>query len=429
MSVAKSERESAWAPALHRGHQEPQDEELRGGPQQEAVDRDAGVDGEGQEDGPLRPHPVGEQAEGERERHAHQLHHEQRQHHLRGGDADLVAVGGGHADDRVDRVVVDEEREQQQPGVAVVAQVANAASQPSQGGAQRALPGCLAGVFPRPRLGDVAEERDREEHPPHGHAQEREPGGGASVGEPERGRARDHPQVEGEEQAAAEVAHGEARGRDPVHLALGGDPRQERVVEGEGGCDAHVRDHEGQEGVGPPALRGQRQPRGRGRPQCQERREEGLLAAPVVGHRPQEGAEQADDHHGDRRGEREARARGLRGEARGRDPHEVDREDHEHGRHEGGVRHVVERPRPQLAAVQPQPVQPGGVGHGRQAYPIPVIPRRSIRVGTEAKPRAWSRGAHARGIRSRTAARARGHRFRGGCRAPPVPGTTSDPSR
>jgi hypothetical protein len=57
----------------------------------------------------------------------------------------------------------------------------------------------------------------------------------------------------------------------------------------------------------------------------------------------------------------------VRREALGRDPDEVDREDHEHRRHEGGVGHVVERPRAQLAAVQSQPVQQGGVGHGRQA--------------------------------------------------------------
>ena len=81
---------------------------------------------------------------------------------------------------------------------------------------------------------------------------------------------------------------------------------------------------------------------------------------------------QAHHHHRDRCGEGEARARGLRREARGRrSGRSKTGKIMEHRGHEGGVGHVVERPRAQLAAVQAQPVQQGGVGHGRQAYPEP----------------------------------------------------------
>ena len=226
-----------------------------------------------------------------------------------GGDADLVPVGRGHPDDRVDGVVVDEEGEEQEPRVLVDAQLAERPGQAARRDPDRALAAGLRRFEPSGGLGDLAEERDGEEHPPHGDAQERQPRRGARVRDAEALRVPEHGHVQGEEEAAAEVAQGEAGGRDAVHLVGGRDRREQRVVEGQGGGDGDVADHEGREGEAPLPLRDEVHGGGGGGAEGEEGAQEELLAAAVVGDRPEQGAEQADQDHGERRGEGEARAR------------------------------------------------------------------------------------------------------------------------
>ena len=120
ISVAKSERESAWAPPCTVADQERRARRTASVVRSdEAVDGMPHVDGEGDEDRPLGADAVGQDAEGERERHAHELDHEERADQRGVGmpisSPKIVAM----PDDRVDRVVVDQEGEQQQPGVLV----------------------------------------------------------------------------------------------------------------------------------------------------------------------------------------------------------------------------------------------------------------------------------------------------------------------
>jgi hypothetical protein len=206
------------------------------------------------------------------------------------------------------------------------------------------------------------------ERPPQGDAHERQPHGAGFVRDPEALRRRDHRQVGGEQQPAAQVAEPEAGHRDAVDLVGLRDRRQERVVEGEARGDRDVADDEDRE-CERPALGAREVERGgRGDADRDERGQEALLAPAQVGDRAQDRAAQADQDHRDRAREREARAGGRVGDA-GRGG-ELDEEIREHGRHyrghPGGVGHIVERPRALLAALESHPAKE--VRHGRQAY-------------------------------------------------------------
>ena len=112
------------AAALHRGHHERQQEELPDRRHEVAHQADEHVDDQRDEDRRLGADAVGETAEGERKRNPDELHHHERgdQRILR--QPDLLAVGTRHADDRADAVVVDQERDQHQEGLPVLAQFA-----------------------------------------------------------------------------------------------------------------------------------------------------------------------------------------------------------------------------------------------------------------------------------------------------------------
>ena len=175
---------------------------------------------------------------------ADDLHHHQRRHHRGEGQPDLPAEDDPHGDDRVDRVVVDEEGQEKQRGVAVGAQLPERCGETAERHPQEAPLRCLASVEPAHRLLHVAEERDREEGEPHGHGEERDAYRREGVGDPEARRGGDHREVDREQEAAAEVAEGEAGGRDAVDLVGTGDGGQEGVVEGEARGHRHLPDDE-----------------------------------------------------------------------------------------------------------------------------------------------------------------------------------------
>ena len=77
---------------------------------------------------------------------------------------------------------------------------------------------------------------------------------GRSLGDAEALVEAEQAEVEGEQDAAAEVAHGPALGADPVAFVLVGDPDEDRVVDDERRAEAHARDedeHDAELPVGP----------------------------------------------------------------------------------------------------------------------------------------------------------------------------------
>src|SRR5690606_18101444 len=121
-------------------------------------------------------------------------------------DPDLGPVDRGHLDDGLDPVDVEPEGDEELEGVGVASRGAEGFGESAESRADvsdtvvafrlRALGA---------RLGDVAEQRDREDGPPDGDADEGPPRRDAGVGEAEEFGPLDHDQVDEEEQPATEV--------------------------------------------------------------------------------------------------------------------------------------------------------------------------------------------------------------------------------
>ena len=136
--------------ALHHADQDRQDEEVRRGRHEVAEDADRRVDQQAEEDRPLRADPAGQRAEQERERHADELHQQDRADQRALADADLGAVDRRHPDDGPDPVVVDQEREQHQEGLPEAAQLAEGLAEPGERGPRsRPSPGHSSGSSAR----------------------------------------------------------------------------------------------------------------------------------------------------------------------------------------------------------------------------------------------------------------------------------------
>jgi len=150
--------------------------------------------------------------------------------------------------------------------------------------------------------------------------------------------------------AAADVTHGVAPGRDPVHAVMGGDVCQEAVIKKVGSRKADMRYHIAYQHHAPVIGQGDRS-----RKACadqQEKREQLLFHALVVGDRAQDGREQGDKQSGKRRTQAPPVITVLAGEA--------DEDGGEDGSHDvggiNGVGPIVEYPaslleREALAAV------------------------------------------------------------------------------
>jgi hypothetical protein len=349
------------AASLHRADEKRQREELPRGGHEVAEDADAGIDGEREEDGGLGADPAGQGAEQERERHADELH----EHECRDAgvavDADLGAVDGGHADDRLDAVVVEEKGHQHEERLPVAAQLLEGFAKPGEGRRDRVVRRRLVALEAPRRLGDAAEERNREGAPPDRHADERQLDGRQRVGQPEGGRHQNPEQVDDEEEAAAEIPHGVGGGRHAIHFVGRRDVGQQRVVEDEARGNGEVRHHEQRGGRLPLAAIDRRHQERRRDAEGHEGAEHRLLDAAHVGNGAQDRSRNRNQRHGD--GRRPGEARGRRGGreiGRGDAGEEIRKDRRDHRRLKRGVRPVVHRPRAQLGTMQAETVQNGG---------------------------------------------------------------------
>ena len=202
-------------------------------------------------------------------------------------------------------------------------------------------------------LGHPTHQRNREHDPPDRHAQERRPRGLARIGEAEPRRPLNPQQVQRQQQAAAQVADGKACRRHGVELVAPGDVRQQRVVERQRSCGAHVAEHEEHQGEAPVARGHEDQAGRRQRAEEHEGDQQALLVPRGVG----QCAERRRDHggHGERDRGRDPEPEGghVLGKSGGRDLGVVDGEDRgDDGGPVGGVRPVVHDPGPQLRTAE-----------------------------------------------------------------------------
>ena len=146
---------------------------------------------------------------------------------------ELRPVGRGHPDDGLDAVVVEEERDQHQEGLAVAAQLAEGLAQAREADRDQALR--PARGRPRARCGGSGTRRNRgiEKTSHHTATLRKETRmAAAGVGEAEPLRAAGSmSRLTAMSRPPAEVAEGVAGGGDAVHLVLAGDVGQQRLVE------------------------------------------------------------------------------------------------------------------------------------------------------------------------------------------------------
>ncbi len=202
----------------------------------------------------------------------------------------------------------------------------------------RSLAACPGGR--RRRLGDPAQHGDREDGPPYGHAEERQPGSGYLA------EHEDHGGVDRQQDPPSHVPDGVAQGRDPVLVLGSGDVRKESVVEHVGGPEADPSEHEQQRRQHPIAGSDQDQQSGGDDAGADRYRQQGFLPASQIGDRSQERGE--DGHHEERHAEADRPVGGghrLGGQRLPGDSAVVDREDGgEDGGRKGRVGPVVHRP-------------------------------------------------------------------------------------
>ena len=94
--------------ALEHPHADSQHPELALGAQEDGVGRDAHIGQDAHRDKEGRVHPAGQPAEQQRKGKRHDLGHQQRQQQPGAVQAQSLAVGGGHVDDGVHAVDVEE---------------------------------------------------------------------------------------------------------------------------------------------------------------------------------------------------------------------------------------------------------------------------------------------------------------------------------
>ena len=208
------------------------------------------------------------------------------------------------------------------------------------------------------RLRHAAEERHREDQPPHAHADKRQLDAGDGVGNAECRWHQDPQQVDDEQDAAAEVADGVARRGYAVHLLRRGDVRQQRVVEDEARGDGDVRDHEQQRRVRPLAAPDRPHHHRRDDADADKQREHRFFDRAIVRNRAKDRPEHCSDRHRNRCRPRKPRGGDRRRQSRGGERAEERREDGgDDGRLKRGVRPVVHRPRAQLRAIETETIQ------------------------------------------------------------------------
>ena len=197
------------------------------------------------------------------------------------------------------------------------------------------------------RLRDAPQDRDREHQPPDGDREERE--AGAEL----RAEREDHADVDGEQQTAAEVAHGKPHRGNPVLVLLPGDMRRQGVVEDVAAGEAQPRDHEEERGHEPVAGRHEDEQRGPEAADENRGRQQFLLAPLEVGDGAEDRGEDGNEQQRDRQGRRPVGRRRRRARQRlAGHLAVVDGENRrQDGGGEGGVGPVVELPGPDAAPV------------------------------------------------------------------------------
>ena len=149
------------------------------------------------------------------------------------------------------------------------------------------------------RLLDAAQQGNGEGRPPDGDAEEgqaqREPG----AGKQEPVRVHDPEQVDDQQDAAADVPHGVAAGRDAVEVAGAGHVRQQRLVEDVARGEPDVAGDE-EDRPGQVAVVAEEDEQGRGAdPEAGEEGEEPLLAGGLVAERSEGRPDDGDYEQGE----------------------------------------------------------------------------------------------------------------------------------
>ncbi len=249
----------------------------------------------------------------------------------------------------------------------------------------------------RRRFGHAAQNRNREDRPPHGDAQKGEARAEVAA------QGQDHRYVDAQQQATAEITDGVSPGRNAILILLTRYVGQQGVIEDVGRGKADSADYEERRSQHPVARADEHQQAGADSSHANGKGEKLLLATDDVGDRSENWRQHGNDDQ--RCTQRHLPQRGrLRGAAESAAGHlAVIHGQHggENRRRESGVRPVIESPRPYPAAVlvltdadvagddlARHAPSPRGVGRLRRRLPTPQQaggPLRSLRRTSAAR--------------------------------------------
>ena len=237
--------------------------------EKDGSDRDGDVSGQPEENRPLAADAACEDAEKDGAGNADELRQQQRADELPHRDSQLRAVDRRHVDDGPDAVIIEPEGEEKDEEIPVRAHPEEGLPQTAEAfGNRRSLSRaeCRGHGLP-----NVAKERKGEEPPPDRDAHERET-------DAERSRnPRDHGGVDGEENAAAEIAERVPQGGDLVAQVGGDQRRQQRVVKNDRRGKTDGPEHIQRERGGPVSGADEPEPRRRQDAQEREQRQEAFF--------------------------------------------------------------------------------------------------------------------------------------------------------
>jgi len=201
---AKEGAAERLAPTLYEADHAGQYPEVPGLGHEVAEYADQRIDAESKQNRPLGAEPLCQGAEEEGHRHSDDLGEEQRSCQVRGANADLRAIDGGHLDNGADAIRVQPEGDEEPEQLAVATQIPKGLGKALKGGTHG------RGMFTRhtvsARLRHQAKERYRKQYPPDRHAQKGGPHRGVRVGKAKPVRLQEPQQVDGEQDAPAQVA-------------------------------------------------------------------------------------------------------------------------------------------------------------------------------------------------------------------------------
>ncbi len=185
---------------------------------------------QGKEDRPLVAKPIREQAEYQRSHKSGPLHHEEVNDQLfRSHSQDLGPKDGGHDNDRLNAVIIDEKRHQELAQFPIVAHLSQSTEDPSKPNPQVGFP-TGKNVAP-PRLTNPEEHGKGKNPPPHGDGEETVVDGKGISPKSQPVGVPQHDEVDGQERPAPDVTQGPTQARYATDGLIRRDFRQETVVE------------------------------------------------------------------------------------------------------------------------------------------------------------------------------------------------------